>query len=41
MRVMMFFKNEVDWILSLHTDLLVGRVMNRRTIGSMNNRIAK
>lgn len=40
LRIMLFPDNELAWLLSLHTDLTIGRTVNRSTVGSMNNRIA-
>ncbi|MFH1921759.1 MAG: hypothetical protein ABIP48_17990, partial [Planctomycetota bacterium] len=40
LRNMLFPDNEVAWLLDHHTDLTIGRTVNRSTVGSMNNRIA-
>ena len=40
LRATMFSDKEVTWLLNLHTNLTVGRTVNRSTVGAMNNRIA-
>jgi hypothetical protein len=40
LRTMRFSAKEVDWILVKHKDIAIGRVTNRSTLGSLNNRIA-
>jgi hypothetical protein len=41
LRETLFFEDEVAWIVGLHKQLTVGHTVNRSTVASLNNRIAK
>ena len=40
LRETLFSEPDVAWILGLHTELTVGRPVNRSTVASLNNRVA-
>ncbi len=40
LRETLFSESDVAWIMGLHSELTVGRTVNRSTVASLNNRIA-